>query len=120
MTNQLTDAPSSDALLALDADELMEEGEELEMGDVIQRPDGYYWVAVNGTQEFGPFKTLELALADMQSASEEAAEPVKRRTLVVDVLGQDRPGIVRELTTAIAHSGGELAEGQSTPRLHDE
>lgn len=111
MTNQLTDAPSNDALLALDADELMEEGEELEMGDVIQRPDGYYWVAVNGTQEFGPFKTLELALADMQLASEETSEPGETLQEAEDELG---------LADWIDPDTGELAEGQSTPRLHDE
>ena len=111
MTNQLTDAPSSDALLALDADELMEEGEELEMGDVIQRPDGYYWVAVNGTQEFGPFKTLELSLADMQLASEETSEPGETLQEAEDELG---------LADWIDPDTGELAEGQSTPRLHDE
>jgi hypothetical protein len=111
MTNQLTDAPSNDALLALEADELMEEGEELEMGDVIQRPDGYYWVAVNGTQEFGPFKTLELALADMQLASEETSEPGETLQEAEDELG---------LADWIDPDTGELAEGQSTPRLHDE
>ena len=36
--------------------------------------------------------------------------PVKRRTLVVDVVGNDRPGIVRELTAAIANAGGNVEE----------
>lgn len=46
----------------------------------------------------------------VQAVREEVAEPVKRRTLVVDVVGHDRPGIVRELTTAIAQGGGNVEE----------
>ena len=33
-----------------------------------------------------------------------------RRTLSVDVVGNDRPGIVRELAAAIANSGGNIEE----------
>jgi hypothetical protein len=39
---------------------------------VIERPDGYHWIDVNGHQEFGPFETLAQALADMDSADEPA------------------------------------------------
>lgn len=41
---------------------------------------------------------------------EEAAEPISRRTLTVDVVGNDRPGIVRELSEAIATAGGNIEE----------
>ena len=41
---------------------------------------------------------------------EEVAEPVARRTLVVDVVGHDRPGIVRELSAAVAEAGGNIEE----------
>ena len=41
---------------------------------------------------------------------EQAAEPVARRTLVVDVVGNDRPGIVRELSAAVANAGGNIEE----------
>lgn len=37
-------------------------------------------------------------------------DPFSRRTLCVDVMGQDRPGIVRELTAAIANAGGNVEE----------
>lgn len=37
-------------------------------------------------------------------------EPPTRRTLAVDVMGHDRQGIVRELTTAIAKAGGNVEE----------
>jgi len=42
--------------------------------------------------------------------SEEAASPPARRTLEVDVVGNDRPGIVRELSAAIAKAGGNIEE----------
>jgi hypothetical protein len=111
MTNKLADAPLKDAYVESDEEDLLDEGDEVEMGDVIHRPDGYYWVAVNGKQEFGPFKTLELALADMQSASEEAAEPGETLQEAEDELG---------VSDWIDPDTGELAEGLSTPRLHDE
>ncbi|MEW6705656.1 MAG: hypothetical protein AB1430_12475 [Pseudomonadota bacterium] len=41
---------------------------------IHQRPDGYHWIDVEGRQEFGPFDTLEEALADMDEPTEEAIE----------------------------------------------
>lgn len=41
---------------------------------------------------------------------EQAEEPLPRRTLVVDVVGNDRPGIVRELSAAVASAGGNIEE----------
>jgi glycine cleavage system regulatory protein len=46
----------------------------------------------------------------VQAVREAVEEPAKRRTLEVDVMGNDRPGIVRELTTAIANAGGNVEE----------
>ncbi|MEO5714210.1 MAG: ACT domain-containing protein [Luteolibacter sp.] len=46
----------------------------------------------------------------VQAVREDATDPLPRRTVVVDVLGNDRPGIVRELTAAIAHAGGNVEE----------
>ena len=46
----------------------------------------------------------------VQAVREEAVESAPRRTVVVDVVGNDRPGIVRELTAAIAHAGGNVEE----------
>ncbi len=37
-------------------------------------------------------------------------EPAPRRKLCVDVVGNDRPGIVRELSAAIAGAGGNVEE----------
>jgi glycine cleavage system regulatory protein len=41
---------------------------------------------------------------------EEVAEDIARRTVVVDVVGNDRPGIVRELSAAVASAGGNIEE----------
>jgi glycine cleavage system regulatory protein len=46
----------------------------------------------------------------VQAVREAAEEPATRRTLTVEVLGHDRQGIVRELTTAIAKAGGNVEE----------
>ena len=46
----------------------------------------------------------------VQAVREAVEAPVKRRTLVVDVVGNDRPGIVRELASAIANAGGNVEE----------
>lgn len=42
---------------------------------VIERPDGFYWQAKEGSEEFGPFPTLLAAVQDMQRQDESALEP---------------------------------------------
>lgn len=42
---------------------------------VVQRPDGFHWIAPDGHQEFGPFATFEEALADMGDAADDGVEP---------------------------------------------
>ncbi len=46
----------------------------------------------------------------VQAARAAVEEPPCRRTLTVAVLGHDRPGIVRELSAAIAMAGGNVEE----------
>jgi glycine cleavage system regulatory protein len=46
----------------------------------------------------------------IQAARESAMESPRRRTLKVEVVGNDRPGIVRELSAAIASAGGNVEE----------
>lgn len=41
---------------------------------------------------------------------EHAEEPLPRRTLAVEVVGNDRPGIVRELSAAVASAAGNIEE----------
>jgi glycine cleavage system regulatory protein len=67
-----------------------------------------------------PADVVDALLAELQAPGlpgltvlavrEAVEESAKRRTLVVDVMGNDRPGIVRELTTAIANAGGNVEE----------
>jgi len=44
---------------------------------VIERPDGFYWQALDGSREHGPFETLLEAVQDMAEvdAGEESIEP---------------------------------------------
>ena len=99
---------------ALDDDSL-EDGDEsvteVEMGQVMLRPDGYHWQSPDGMQEFGPFETLELALADMEAVDEETSEPGETLQEAENEIG---------IADWIDPDTGEPAEGQSTPRLHDE
>jgi glycine cleavage system regulatory protein len=46
----------------------------------------------------------------VQAVREPASALPVRRTLQVEVVGNDRPGIVRELTVAIASAGGNIEE----------
>jgi glycine cleavage system regulatory protein len=46
----------------------------------------------------------------VQAVREDVAESPAQRTIVVDVIGNDRPGILRELTAAIAQAGGNVEE----------
>ena len=41
---------------------------------VVARPDGYYWVADDGQQEFGPYPTAAQALAAASEAADTAIE----------------------------------------------
>ncbi len=84
---------------------------EVEMGHILLRPDGYHWQTADGTQEFGPFDTVEAALADMESAGEDGSGPGETLQEAEDELG---------VADWIDPDTGELAEGQSTPHLSDE
>ena len=46
----------------------------------------------------------------VQAVREVLEEPASKQTLMVDVMGNDRPGIVRELAAAIANAGGNVEE----------
>ena len=77
-------------------------------GRIVERPDGYHWIALDSQQEFGPFETAELAQADMDAADENAPEP-----------GQTLQEAERDIGIAdwIDPETGEPAEGQSPPHL---
>ena len=101
----LTPAVSQAADLQQDSDT------EGEMERITARPDGYYWLALDGKQEFGPFETLELAQADRDASDEEELGPGEMLQEVEDELG---------IANWIDPETGEPAEGQSRPRLEGE
>lgn len=77
-------------------------------GEIIERPDGYYWQAPDGRAEVGPFESYETAQADR------------------DAVGDERPDSSETLREAEGDIGinewidaetGEPAEGQSPPHL---
>ena len=81
------------------------------VAQVTLRPDGYHWVAADGKQEFGPFESLELALADMAEADGSAPEPGESLQEAEDEIG---------ISDWIDPETGEPAEGYSPPRFEDD
>ena len=75
---------------------------------IIERPDGFYWLAPDGLQAFGPFATAALARADRDAYDEDAPEP-----------GETLEEAERDLGISdwIDPDTGEPAEGLSVPRL---
>ena len=79
---------------------------------ILRRPDGYYWLAPDGKQEFGPFDNLEFAQADMASGDDEMQPHV----------GETLQEAENEIGIAdwIDPETGQPAEGQSPPHLEEE
>jgi hypothetical protein len=77
---------------------------------VVERPDGWYWAAPDGQQEFGPFDDRTSARADRDRYSEEAISE-----------GETVQEAEREIGIAdwIDAETGEPAEGQSPPHLEE-
>jgi len=97
-----------DAMKAIEDDAITE----VDMGQVVLRPDGYYWQPTEGKQELGPFATMEEALAELEaSSSEEEPGPGESLEEAEGELG---------IADWIDPDTGEPAEGLSTPRLNDE
>ena len=80
------------------------------LGEIVHRPDGYHWIAPDGRQEFGPFSSRAEAIADRDEANEGTPAPGESLEEAEDELGQ---------ASWIDPDTGELAEGQSRPRLDD-
>ncbi|HMA88173.1 MAG TPA: hypothetical protein VKP89_05445 [Burkholderiales bacterium] len=76
---------------------------------VIERPDGYYWQATDTGAEYGPFDTLDEAVADMQAAGETDFEPSETLEEAESELG---------VADWIDPDTGEPAE-ESVPRIED-
>lgn len=54
---------------------------------LIEHPDGWYWVAPDGRQQFGPFESCSLARADRDRASEEAVDEAESEREAEQELG---------------------------------
>lgn len=85
---------------------LADPGEE----SITMRPDGYYWRSPDSNQEFGPFGSRSLALADRAATDEDAPEPGETLQEAEDEIG---------MADWIDPETGEPAEGQSRPRLEE-
>lgn len=79
---------------------------------ILARPDGYYWMAADGHQEFGPFATVELAQANRDAAdTDNAPAPGESLQEAESEIG---------MADWIDPETGEPAEGQSPPRLDED
>lgn len=78
---------------------------------IVDRPDGYYWRAPDGRQEFGPFESFEAARADRDRFDEERPVPGESLQQAESELG---------IADWIDAETGEPAEGQSPPHLDEE
>ena len=77
----------------------------------VERPDGWYWVAPDAHQEFGPFESRAHARTDRDRYSEEAPSE-----------GETVQEAEREIGVAdwIDAETGAPAEGQSPPHLEEQ
>ena len=80
-------------------------------GQIVERPDGYYWQAPDSQPELGPFESYELAQASRDAAADESVERG-------DELRQAERDI--GINDWIDAETGEPAEGQSPPHLAEE
>jgi len=106
--------PSLRDALSAPPDPTLEEPASLELSPpgrsaVVQHPDGYYWLAPGGHQQFGPFDSVDEALDDMHAAADESLEPGETLGEAEDELG---------IAAWVDPDTGEPAEGMG-PRLED-
>lgn len=75
---------------------------------IVSHPDGWYWIAPDGRQQFGPFETYELARVDRDAWDEESPAPGETLQEAEDEIG---------ISSWIDPETGEPAEGASPPHL---
>lgn len=78
---------------------------------IFLRPDGYYWLAIDGKQEVGPFDSHAEAMADMDSGEAGGWAPGETLAEAESELG---------LTDWIDADSGGLAEGPSRTHIERE
>lgn len=77
---------------------------------IVARPDGFHWLASDGRQEFGPFESIEAALADLQASDEEGPEPAETLAEAEAEIG---------IADWIDPETGGPAEGGCPPHIED-
>lgn len=82
-----------------------------ELGAIVERPDGFYWISPEGPEEYGPFESLEAARAERDAITDEPPEGLD------DLHEFERDIGINDWIDA---ETGEPAEGQSPPHLEDE
>ena len=80
-------------------------------GKVVQHPDGFYWVAADGRQQFGPFETAAEARADRDRFDERMPEPGESLEEAESEIG---------IADWIDPDTGEPAEGGARPHLPED
>jgi hypothetical protein len=78
---------------------------------IIEHPDGWYWVAAGGRQQFGPFRSAAEARADCDRYDERMPEPGESLYEAESELG---------IADWIDPDTGEPAEGLARPHLPDD
>ncbi len=78
---------------------------------VVSHPDGYYWQALDGKQEIGPFDTLAEAMADMDSGDAAGWAPGETLAEAESEIG---------VSDWVDGDSGALAEGQGHTHIERE
>lgn len=78
---------------------------------IFSRPNGYYWQALDGRQEIGPFDTLAEAMADMDSGDASGWAPGETLAEAESEIG---------ISDWIDADSGALAEGQAHTHIERE
>lgn len=85
--------------------------DDADAASIIERPDGFYWLAGEGLGEVGPFETYEAAEADRDSAGDDTPEPGETLEEAEQEIG---------INPWLDSETGMPAEGQSPPRLDND
>ena len=88
-----------------------DDGEDAQPTPIVERPDGYYWMAGEGGVEVGPFDSYDLAEADRDAAGADSPEPGESLVEAEDEIG---------INEWLDGETGAPAEGQSPPRLAED
>jgi hypothetical protein len=89
----------------------VEPGGSTDSGEILERPDGFYWKAPDGRAEIGPFEKFERARADRDAQPDappqdgEALHEAERNIGINEWMDVET---------------GEPAEGESPPHLDEE